>query len=217
MTLLEKELDRYVRQFSSPEDPLLKELDRQTHLYTVHPRMSSGHIQGMILQMLVRMYRPVSILEIGTFTGYSAICMARAAGENCVLHTIDINDELERIPASFIARAGLEKRIVRHIGRAQDIVPGLGLSFDMVFIDGDKREYPEYYDLLLDNGYVHSGSVILGDNVLWDGKVVDDSPKNLKDAHTAAIKRFNEKAVSDERVETVIMPFRDGMSIIYVK
>lgn len=217
MKLVERDLDKYIRSHSTPESEVLKELDRETNLRSLQPRMISGHIQGMILKMIVSMCTPKRILEIGTFTGYSAIAMASALEEGAVLHTIDINDEIADIPARFIAKAGLEDRVVRHIGSALDVVPTLGEVFDLVFIDGDKREYREYYDMLFDTGAVKSGSVLLADNVLWDGKVVDDSPKNLKDPYTNGILSFNDYAVGDDRVEVVIMPFRDGMSIIRVK
>lgn len=217
MKLVERDLDRYIRTHSTPESDVLQELDRETNLRSLQPRMLSGHIQGLILKMIVSMCAPKRVLEIGTFTGYSAIAMASALNEGAVLHTIDINDEIADIPRRFIQKAGLEDRVVTHIGSALDIVPSLGEVFDLVFIDGDKREYKEYYDMLFACGAVRSGTILLGDNVLWDGKVVDESPKNLKDPYTSGILSFNELACHDERVEVVIMPFRDGMSIIRVK
>lgn len=217
MKLVERDLDRYIRNHSTPESDVLQELDRETNLRSLQPRMLSGHIQGLILKMIVSMCAPKRVLEIGTFTGYSAIAMASALDENAVLHTIDINDEIADIPSRFIQKTGFEDRIVRHIGSALDIVPLLGEVFDLVFIDGDKREYREYYDMLFACGAVRSGTILLADNVLWDGKVVDESPKNLKDPYTNGILSFNEFVCHDERVEVVIMPFRDGMSIVKVK
>lgn len=217
MKLVERDLDRYIRTHSTPESDVLQELDRETNLRSLQPRMLSGHIQGLILKMIVSMCAPKRVLEIGTFTGYSAIAMASALDEGAVLHTIDINDEIADIPRRFIQKAGLEDRVVAHIGSALDIVPSLGEVFDLVFIDGDKREYKEYYDMLFACGAVRSGSILLGDNVLWDGKVVDESPKNLKDPYTSGILSFNDLVCHDDRVEVVIMPFRDGMSIIRVK
>lgn len=217
MKLVDRELERYIRTHSTPESELLQRLDRETNLRSLQPRMLSGHIQGLILKMIVSMYAPKRVLEIGTFTGYSAIAMASALQEGAVLHTIDINDEIADIPSHFIQEAGFEERVVRHIGSALDIVPTLGEVFDLVFIDGDKREYMEYYHMLFDSGAIRSGSVLLADNVLWDGKVVDESPKNLKDTYTNGILSFNDYVCHDDRVEVVIMPFRDGMSIIRVK
>lgn len=217
MTILDKQLQDYIMEFSDSEDDILKELDRETHLRTVQPRMLSGHIQGKILQMFVRMCNPKNILEIGTFTGYSAICMAKVSGEDCLLYTIDINDELEYLSSSFIRKAGVDNKIKYYCGSALDVVPQIGECFDLVFMDGDKREYVEYYNMLMDNNFVRSGSIILADNVLWDGKVIDESSKTLKDSYTNGIKSFNAKVRADDRVDVVIMPFRDGMSIIYVK
>lgn len=217
MKLVERDLDRYIRTHSTSESDVLQELDRETNLRSLQPRMLSGHIQGLILKMIVSMCAPKRVLEIGTFTGYSAIAMASALDEGAVLHTIDINDEIADIPRRFIQKAGLEDRVVTHIGSALDIVPTLGEVFDLVFIDGDKREYKAYYDMLFACGAVRSGSILLGDNVLWDGKVVDESPKNLKDPYTSGILSFNDLVCHDDRVEVVIMPFRDGMSIIRVK
>lgn len=217
MKLVERDLDRYICTHSTPESEILQELDRETNLCSLQPRMLSGHIQGLILKMIVSMCAPKRVLEIGTFTGYSAIAMASVLDEDAVLHTIDINDEIADIQSRFIQKAGLEDRVVTHIGSALDIVPSLGEVFDLVFIDGDKREYREYYEMLFACGAVRSGTIILADNVLWDGKVVDASPKNLKDPFTSGILSFNESVRHDARVEVVIIPFRDGMSIIKVK
>lgn len=213
---MDKLLDKYIKEHSTDELELLTELDRKTNLLTVQPRMLSGHIQGLLLKMFVSMVRPNRILEIGTFTGYSAICMASALESGAELHTVDINDEVLYIANEAFEKSGLNDKIFQHVGSALDVVPSLGGVFDLVFMDGDKREYLEYHKMLLDGEYVKSGSFILADNVLWDGKVVDNSPKNLKDSYTKGILDFNEFVKNDSRVETVILPIRDGMSIIKV-
>lgn len=217
MKLLEDKISDYIKENSSVESDLLRELERKTNILTVQPRMMSGSIQGAILKMITHLFSPKRVVEIGTFTGYSAICMASAMKEGEELHTIDINDEIAYIPEEYFAKSGLNNIIKQHIGSALEVIPQLGGVFDMVFMDGDKREYIDYYDLLMDGGYLRAGSVILADNVLWDGKVVDTSPKNLKDKYTSTILEFNRKVSLDPRVEVIIMPFRDGMSIIRVK
>lgn len=211
----EKLISKYVRDHSTAEDETLRLLERKTNLCSVQPRMISGQVQGKILEFMVDMLSPMRVCEIGTFTGYSAICMARALKEGAHLHTIDINDELSYIAAEFIEKADLSDRITMHIGSALEVVPKIGEVFDLVFIDGDKREYPEYYNMIMD-GFVRSGSYIFADNTLWDGKVIDDSPKNQKDLYTRGILEFNRMVRSDARVEVVMMPFRDGMSIIKI-
>lgn len=212
-------LEKYIHDHTSPEEELLHELDRETNLRVVQPRMISGHIQGKLLEMLVRMQKPRTILEIGTFTGYSALCMAAGLEEGAVLHTCEVEDELEPLSQSFFDRSPHGHKINLHIGSALDIAPTLGCEFDMVFIDGDKREYPEYYRMLMgDNGnkpLVHSGSVMIADNILWYGKVVQPVAHN--DRHTQALIEFNHIVREDERVESVIVPIRDGLNLIYVK
>ena len=212
-------LEKYIHDHTSPEEELLHELDRETNLRVVQPRMISGHIQGKLLEMLVRMHQPRTILEIGTFTGYSALCMAAGLEEGAVLHTCEVEDELEPLSQSFFDRSPHGHKINLHIGSALDIAPTPGCEFDMVFIDGDKREYPEYYRMLMgDNGnkpLVHSGSVMIADNILWYGKVVQPVAHN--DHHTQALIEFNRKVVEDDRVESVILPLRDGINIIRVK
>lgn len=206
-------LERYIEEHVTAEDPLLTELDRETHLRVVQSRMISGHVQGRLLEMLVRMLRPQRILEIGTFTGYSAICMARGLGDGGELHTVEVNDELEEFAAGYFVRSGLSDRITQHIGSALDIVPSLG-RFDLIFIDGDKREYPQYYDMVMTHS-VHSGTFLLADNILWYGKVTEHVPQS--DRHTRAIREFNDRVVQDDRVENVILPIRDGLNLIRVK
>ncbi len=208
-------LEEYIHINSSAEDALLRELDRETNLRVVQPRMISGHIQGKLLELLVKMLRPKTILEIGTFTGYSALCLAAGLDEGGVVDTVEVDDELEALSTSFFARSLYADKINLHIGSALDIAPKLGKSFDMVFIDGDKREYPAYYTMLLDGGLVHSGSILIADNILWSGKVVEPVAHN--DRHTQAIIEFNRMVADDPRVESVIVPIRDGLNLIRVK
>ncbi len=209
-------LEKYICDHSSPEEDLLKELDRQTHLQFVQPRMLSGHVQGKLLTMLVKMMCPKYVLEIGTFTGYSALCIAAGLQrEGAELHTFEVDDELESIASSFFARSEHSLKIKHHIASALDKAPSLGLEFDMVFMDGDKREYPAYYNMLMDGEMLHSGSVIIADNILWSGKVVE--PLQKGDKHTRALLEFNKMVVEDPRVECVILPLRDGLTFIRVK
>ena len=191
------------------------QLERETYLRVINPRMISGHLQGKLLEMLVRMMRPKRVLEIGTFTGYSALSIARGLEEGAILDTIEVDDELEDIAASYFDKSGYGSRIRQHIGSALDVVPRLGEVYDMVFIDGDKREYPAYYDMLLDGGYVRSGSILLADNILWYGKVAEPIAHN--DRHTEAIVEFNRKVKEDDRVDNVIVPIRDGINMMYIK
>lgn len=208
-------IDKYILDHISPESDLLRELDRQTNLKTIQPRMLSGHLQGKVLEIFTAMVQPKYALELGTFTGYSAIAIASGLPDDAILHTIEVKDELQSIADEFIERSGYRHKIISHIGSAQDIVPGLGLVFDLVFIDADKREYPEYYNMLMDGSMLHSGSIILADNTLWSGKVVE--PIACNDAHTLALLEFNDMVRHDERVEKVILPMRDGMTVIRVK
>ena len=181
--------------------------------------MLSGHIQGRLLEMLVRMVRPQRMLEIGTFTGYSALSMAAGLGEGAELHTVEVDDEQEEFIRSYFARSPHGHKIRLHIGSALEIAPKLGGEFDLVFIDGDKREYPAYYRMLMgDDGgrpLVHGGSVLIADNILWSGKVVQPIARN--DHHTQALVEFNRTVVEDPRVENVIVPLRDGLNLIRVK
>ncbi len=208
-------LDKYIETFSSPEDALLKELERETYLRVLNPRMISGHIQGKLMEMIVRMTRPQRVLEIGTFTGYSALCMAAGLPEGGLIDTCEVDDELEMMILSFFERSAHGKKIRLHIGSALDIAPSLGECYDLVFIDGDKREYTAYYEMLFDNGLVKSGSWILADNILWYGKVVEPVAKG--DKQTQAIIDFNAHVIADPRVENVILPIRDGINLIRVK
>lgn len=208
-------LDKYIETFSSPEDALLKELERETYLRVLNPRMISGHIQGKLMEMIVRMVRPQRVLEIGTFTGYSALCMAAGLPEGGLIDTCEVDDELEMMILSFFERSANGEKIRLHIGSALDIAPTLGECYDLVFIDGDKREYTAYYEMLFENGLIKSGSWILADNILWYGKVVEPVAKG--DKQTQAIIDFNAHIVADPRVENVILPIRDGINLIRVK
>lgn len=208
-------LEQYVETMSSPEDALLRELERETYLRVINPRMISGHIQGKFMEMLVRMLRPRRILEIGTFTGYSALCMAAGLDDGGIIDTCEIDDELEEMIRNFFDRSQHGGKIRLHIGSALEIAPTLGERYDLVFMDGDKREYTAYYNMLMDNGLVGSGSFILADNILWYGKVVEPVAKG--DKQTQAIVDFNRIIREDERVENVIIPIRDGINFIRVK
>ena len=205
------DLERYIADHIPPEDSLLTALDRETHLRVIQPRMISGHLQGQLLKMLVQMISPQRILEIGTFTGYSAICMARGLQAGGEIHTIEIDDELEDFIREHFCQAQQGKNIHLHIGDARDIIPQVGGKFDLVFMDANKRQYLEYYNLVFD--YVNPDGFIIADNTLWDGKVVDYGKK--LDAQTAGILEFNDFVAADERVEKVIIPLRDGLTIIH--
>ena len=210
---MEKELDKYIREHSTPEDKVLEELYRQTHLYVVNPNMASGHIQGKFLEMLSYMIHPSRILEIGTYTGYSAICLARGLKSVGQLHTIEINDELNEMSTHYFALAGVADRVTLHTGRAQDVIPEMNYIFDLVFIDGDKREYCEYYDLVFEK--VRKGGFIIADNVLWGGKI--EGAEALKDPQTKGVVKFNEMVRKDPRVEKIVLPMRDGLMLIRKK
>ena len=212
--MTDREIDRYIEAHTTPEDPLLAELDRQTHLRVISPRMISGRVQGKTLEMLSRMIRPMYILEIGTFTGYSALCLSKGLQPGGELHTFEVDDELYDLAHSFFARSEHAGQIRQHTGSALEIAPQLGVVFDLAFIDGDKREYTEYYKMLMDDGLVKSGSYILADNVLWYGKILDEVAGN--DRHTQNILEFNRMVQDDPRVENVILPLRDGMTVIRV-
>ncbi len=202
--------EEYIMQHCTEEDPVLAQLNRQTHLEMINPGMLSGHYQGKLLEMLSFMIRPSQILEVGTFTAYSSICMAKGLTRNGILHTIDINDEIRDFAKYFIFKSGMEEKIDMHTGNALDIIPSLNGPFDLVFIDADKSEYNKYYKLVLPK--VRSGGFIIADNVLWDNKVYQ--PEYNNDKNTLCIKEFNKMIQQDERVENMILPIRDGLMII---
>lgn len=209
------ELDRYIRNLSSNEDPLLAELEAESNMRVVQPQMVSGHVQGLFLQMLTRMISPRKVLEIGTFTGYATLCFAAGLPDDGVVDTVEIEEELEGIQSEFFARSPYGHKIRRHTGSALEIVPTLGECYDLVFLDGDKREYSDYYKMLMDNGLVRSGSYILADNILWYGKVTAENIKS-SDLQTRGIVEFNRMVHDDPRVENVIIPLRDGINLIRV-
>ncbi len=205
---MDKLLEKYLREHSTPEDPVLEDLYRETHIRFVNPNMSTGHFQGKLLEFISLMIKPEFILEIGTFTGYSAICLAKGLKPGGRLITIEINDEITEFAHSYFMKAGLENKIIQMTGKAQDIIPQLDYKFDLVYIDGDKREYCDYYKLALDK--VPSGGFIIADNVLWGDKIFDS---DSKDPQTRGITEFNEMIRFDERIEKMILPIRDGVMI----
>lgn len=211
---MQEELEDYILKHIDAEGDDLRRLNRETHLYHLRPRMCSGHLQGRMLKMMVRMIRPQHILELGTFTGYSALCLAEGlADDSCRLDTIEIDDELEDFIRAHFDASPLSPRINLHIGDARDVLPTIEGDFDLVFIDANKREYCQYYEMVFPR--VASGGFIIADNTLWDGKVVDWGKK--LDAQTEGILRFNDMIAADDRVEKVILPVRDGLTIIYKK
>lgn len=210
MDFLDSALSHYIESHTSPEPPLLQALNRDTHAHVLKPRMLSGHVQGRLLSFFSHMIRPQYILEIGTYTGYSAICLAEGLQEGGKLYTIDINEELEAMVRSYFEKAGVTPKIEYLIGNALHIIPSLHQTFDLVFIDADKVNYHHYYDLVIDK--VRPGGFIVADNVLWSGKVVAETIKK-GDAETKAILDFNNKIQQDSRVENILLPVRDGLMI----
>ncbi len=211
---MQEELEEYILSHIDAEGDALARLNRETHLFHLRPRMCSGHLQGRLLKMFVRMINPHNILELGTFTGYSALCLAEGLiAPDGELHTIEIDDELEDFIRNHFEASPFAERINLHIGDAREILPSLGKTFDLVFMDANKREYCEYYDLVFP--MLSPGGFIIADNTLWDGKVVDWGKK--LDAQTEGILKFNDYIAQDERVEKVIIPLRDGLTIIYKK
>ncbi len=208
MDFLPDNINSYIIEHSEKESALLTNLNRETHLKEVLPQMISGHPQGLILKMLSHMIRPKTILEIGTYTGYSALCMAEGLKEGGILHTIDINEELYERAGHYFNIAGYKNKIIQHLGNAKDIIPNLNCMFDLVFIDADKKSYSIYFDLIIER--LNIGSFIIADNVLWSGRVTEKD----KDSDTKAIDDFNKKVLADKRVEVVVLAIRDGISII---
>lgn len=207
------DLEQYILNHIDNEDPVLAQLDRDTHANILYSRMCSGHLQGTILTFLSKLIQPQRILELGTFTGYSAICLAKGLQPEGKLHTVEINDELEEFAYSYFEKADLSETIIQHIGDAETIVPSLDETFDLVFMDADKRRYVDHYNLVIDK--VRPGGVILADNTLWDGKVIEPVAKN--DLQTKGILAFNEYVKNDPRVETTILPLRDGITMLRKK
>ena len=206
-------IEEYILNHSNKEDPILAELNRETNLKILRPRMLSGHLQGKVLEMLSKMINPEKILEIGTYTGYSAICLAKGLKENGILHTIEINDELEDFISKYLQKSGLENKVKLHFGDARKIISEINEQFDLVFIDADKRDYLDYYKIILE--FIKPGGFILADNVLWSGKVLEKEIP--EDEHTKGVIEFNEFIKNDDRIEKVILPLRDGLTLIRKK
>jgi predicted O-methyltransferase YrrM len=204
-----RKLEQYIREHSSNEDPVLEELFRQTHIKFVNPNMSTGHLQGKFLEMISKMISPEYILEIGTYTGYSAICLARGLKKGGRLVTIELNDELSDFAHSYFKKAGVDSAVTQITGNAIEIIPTLKIKADLVFIDGDKREYCDYYRVAKE--IVRKGGFILADNVLWGDKVLET---DSKDQQSAGITRFNEMLMTEKDIEHVIIPLRDGITLI---
>ena len=209
MHFLSEELENYAAQHTEDEPLLLQELNKRTHLNVLQPRMISGHFQGRFLSLLSKLVQPRTILEIGTYTGYATLCLAEGLHPEGVLHTIDIKEELTDLQREFFDRSGYGSQIVQHLGKAADIIPALDTTFDLVFIDADKQNYAHYFDLVIEK--MNRGGIILSDNVLWSGKVVEEVKHN--DKHTQALMAYNQKIKDDPRVETVLLPIRDGITL----
>tara|TARA_B100001029_G_C14866075_1_gene341808 strand:+ start:62 stop:703 length:642 start_codon:yes stop_codon:yes gene_type:complete len=207
MELLAKEIEKYSLNHTTKESKLLESLNRETWAKVMNPRMLSGHLQGKILSMFSNMIKPKNILEIGTYTGYSALCMAEGLQKDGIIHTIDINEEHIDFAKKYFNRSDYEKNIKSYLGNALEIIPKLNWNFQLVFIDADKENYSKYFDLIIDkidiNGY------IIADNVLWSGKVI----QKKQDTETKALDLYNKKVFSDTRIETILMPIRDGLMI----
>jgi len=209
MHFLSPLLEEYIKNNSEDEPDILQKLTRETHLKVIQPRMITGHFQGRVLSMLSKIICPKNILEIGTYTGYSALCLAEGLHKNGALHTIEINDELEEMQRRYLNESGYGKQITQHIGNALEVIPKLDITFDLVFIDAKKTDYPQYFEAVLRK--TKPGSVILTDNVLWSGKVVE--PLDPKDKATKILLDFNLQLKEDPRVETVLLPIRDGLTL----
>jgi caffeoyl-CoA O-methyltransferase len=195
---------------SEKESKLLNDLYRETYLKVLNPRMISGHYQGRILSLISKIISPKKILEIGTYTGYSAICLCEGMDKDGILHTIDNNKELVEIQNKYFKKANLTNKIVQHSGDAKNIIPSIDEEFDIVFIDADKESYPEYYDLIINK--VRSGGIIIADNILWSGKILEKVERD--DQATKSIIEFNNKIIEDDRVKNIILPIRDGLNIV---
>lgn len=206
-------IDEYILRHIDDEGDYLKALYRDTHVKLLRPRMVSGHLQGRILKMFVRMVQPKQILEIGTYSGYSALCMAEGLMEGSLLHTFEINDEQEDFTRSWLENSAYADKIKFYIGDVLELVPEMDVTFDMAFVDGDKRKYLEYYEMVLSK--LSTGGYMIADNTLWDGHVLETPRSN--DYQTIGIKQFNDFVATDNRVEKVILPLRDGLTIIRKK
>lgn len=213
MHFISEELENYVAQHSQVEPELLAKLNKETHQKILQPRMLSGHFQGRVLSMLSKIIRPKSILEIGTYTGYATLCLAEGLVANGTLDTIDVNEELVDFQKKYFDASPYKNQIIQHLGNALDIIPTLPKKFDLVFIDADKENYIHYFNLVVP--MMHSGGIILSDNVLWSGKVVEEVKPN--DKSTNILVTYNKLLNEDDRVETVLLPIRDGLTVTRVK
>lgn len=207
------ELEQYILSHIDEEGDLLKALNRDAHVNLLRPRMLSGHLQGKVLKMFARMIDAKCILEIGTYTAYATMCLAEGASDDAEIHTIEVNDELEDFIMKHLHKSKLKDKIHLHIGDALEIIPTLDKTFDLVFIDANKRHYCEYYELIFDK--LRSGGLIIADNTLWDGKVLEVAYHT--DKQTIGVQKFNDMIAKDERVEKVILPMRDGLTMIWKK
>ncbi len=209
MHFISQDLENYIEKHSEKEPELLAALNKETYQKVLLPRMLSGHFQGRVLSMLSKLIRPVNILEIGTYTGYSALCLCEGMQENGMLHTIDIKEELVDFQRKHFDKSPWGNQIVQHLGEALDIIPTLEMQFDLVFIDADKENYIHYFELIVPK--MNKGGIILSDNVLWSGKVLE--PLNPKDISTKILLEYNLLLKNDPRVETVLLPIRDGLTV----
>ncbi len=209
MHFLSEALENYIQDNSENEPKVLQELTRETHLKVIQPRMITGHFQGRVLSMLSKIIHPKYILEIGTYTGYSAICLAEGLANKGELHTIDVNEELVHIQRKYFDKTTQGNQIIQHTGDALDIIPNLDISFDLIFIDAEKKMYDAYFEAVIQK--TKPGGIILSDNVLWSGKVVE--PLDRKDRATKVLLEYNQKLKEDPRIETVLLPIRDGLTL----
>jgi len=209
MDFLPEELEKYVELHTSEEPEILKKLSRETYAKVLMPRMLSGHIQGRFLKMICGMIQPKQVLEVGTFTGYSSICLSESLAPGGLIHTIDINEELSEMVNRYINEAGAEKKIKTYIGSALNIIPTIKETFDLVFIDADKKNYKNYFNLVIDR--VRMGGYIMADNALWSGKVLEE--QNKTDEETLGIIEYNNMVMKDKRVDSILVPIRDGIMI----
>jgi predicted O-methyltransferase YrrM len=210
MEFIDEKLSKYAEKHTTPENELIKSLNRDTHANVLAPRMLSGHLQGRLLSLFSKMIQPKAILEIGTYTGYAALCLAEGLAKDGILHTIDINEELETRIQKYFNQSTFKNQIKLHIGNALEIIPAIKQKFDLVFIDADKENYSKYYDLLIDQ--MPSGGIIMADNVLWSGKVINQEAIST-DNDTRELDHFNAKVQSDPRVENILIPVRDGIMV----
>jgi caffeoyl-CoA O-methyltransferase len=209
MHFISNELENYIEQHSQNEPELLARLNKETLQKVLNPRMLSGHFQGRVLSMISKLLRPKNILELGTYTGYSALCLCEGMQENGQLHTIDINEELVDFQRNYFDLSPWGKQIFQHLGKAISIIPTLEMNFDLVFIDADKENYIHYFELIVPK--MNRGGIILSDNVLWSGKVVE--PLRPNDFDTRILLEYNKLLNNDSRVETVLLPIRDGLTV----